>query len=33
MKSYLSEFEMKAAWGKEDYTHCCTLKIKLGKDI
>jgi len=24
MKSYLSD------WGKEDYTHCCTVKVKIG---
>jgi hypothetical protein len=21
---------MKDSWGKEDYIHCCTVKVKLG---
>jgi hypothetical protein len=33
MKSYLSDFEIKDGWGKEDYIQCSTVKVKLGQEI
>jgi len=33
MKSYLSDFEMKDGWGKEDYIQCCTVKVKLAQEM
>jgi hypothetical protein len=33
MKSYLSDFEMKGGWTKEDYIHCCTVNVKWGQEI